>query len=82
MLLATRVRSANGAIGFSANAPKGSGSILEALRLNKRLIVVTNPLLMDNHQAELASAMAQAGYLCAATCGYATLACWCAAHAR
>ncbi|KAF9982971.1 N-acetylglucosaminyldiphosphodolichol N-acetylglucosaminyltransferase catalytic subunit alg13, partial [Modicella reniformis] len=31
----------------------GSGSILEALRLNKKLIVVVNEDLMDNHQLEL-----------------------------
>lgn len=29
----------------------GSGSIFEALRLRKPLVVVPNPLLMDNHQA-------------------------------
>ena len=49
--------------------PTGSGSIIEALRLNKRLIVVINELLMDNHQQELALAMEREGYLRAATCG-------------
>lgn len=33
----------------------GSGSILEALSMNKRLLVVVNDLLMDNHQVELAN---------------------------
>jgi beta-1,4-N-acetylglucosaminyltransferase len=41
----------------------GSGSILEALRLNKKLIVVVNEDLMDNHQLELGSALHQQGYL-------------------
>jgi UDP-N-acetylglucosamine transferase subunit ALG13 len=31
----------------------GSGSIFETLHAGKPLIVVPNPLLMDNHQAEL-----------------------------
>lgn len=46
----------------------GAGSIVEALRMGKRLLVVVNPLLMDNHQAELASTMERRGYLLAATC--------------
>jgi len=33
----------------------GAGSLFEALRLRRPLIAVPNPLLMDNHQAELAS---------------------------
>ncbi|KAH9254249.1 hypothetical protein BASA81_007850 [Batrachochytrium salamandrivorans] len=46
----------------------GAGSIVESLRLNKRLIVVVNDLLMDNHQLELASALEQKGHLvCAPT---------------
>lgn len=32
----------------------GSGSILEALSMDKKLLVVINDLLMDNHQIELA----------------------------
>ncbi|KAL1918013.1 uncharacterized protein VTP21DRAFT_3279 [Calcarisporiella thermophila] len=47
----------------------GSGSILEALRLSKPLIVVINSRLMDNHQAELAHEMERAGYLVATECG-------------
>ena len=39
----------------------GAGSIMEGLRLGKRLIVVANESLMDNHQMELASAMQQQG---------------------
>ena len=33
----------------------GSGSILEALYLQKKLLVIVNESLMDNHQNELAS---------------------------
>ena len=45
----------------------GAGTILEALRGRKPLLVVINEALMDNHQAELADAMAEAGYLAQAT---------------
>ncbi|KAF9320914.1 N-acetylglucosaminyldiphosphodolichol N-acetylglucosaminyltransferase catalytic subunit alg13, partial [Podila minutissima] len=41
----------------------GSGSILEALRLHKPLIVVVNADLMDNHQLELGSALHDQGHL-------------------
>jgi beta-1,4-N-acetylglucosaminyltransferase len=41
----------------------GAGTVMEALRLKKRLVVVINSLLMDNHQTELASAMAKRGHL-------------------
>ncbi|ORY96611.1 glycosyl transferase [Syncephalastrum racemosum] len=40
----------------------GSGSILQALRLDKRLVVMVNTSLMDNHQLELAEAMANSNY--------------------
>lgn len=45
----------------------GAGSIFEALRLRLPLVVVPNPLLMDNHQAELASKLEKMGHLYAAT---------------
>lgn len=45
----------------------GSGSIFETLRLRRPLIVVPNPLLMDNHQAELAAKLESMGHLAAAT---------------
>ena len=41
----------------------GAGSILEALELGKRLVVCVNDALMDNHQSELAGAMARRGHL-------------------
>ena len=41
----------------------GAGSIMEALRLDKPLIVVVNDALMDNHQVELAQALERGGYL-------------------
>lgn len=47
----------------------GSGTILEALRLplhqRPKLVVVPNETLMDNHQAELANALAKQNYLVA-----------------
>ena len=42
---------------------KGSGSILESLRLHKPLIVVVNENLMDNHQVELAIELQNKGFL-------------------
>ncbi|GAA0174672.1 hypothetical protein Leryth_006410 [Lithospermum erythrorhizon] len=41
----------------------GSGSIFEALKLGKPLIVVVNEDLMDNHQSELAEALAERKHL-------------------
>ena len=41
----------------------GSGTILDVLRLNKPLIVVPNSSLLDNHQQELADALADLGHL-------------------
>lgn len=45
----------------------GAGSILAALRKQKRLIVVVNTDLMDNHQVEIANAMADGNYAIQAT---------------
>ncbi|SCV00564.1 LAMI_0G05908g1_1 [Lachancea mirantina] len=45
----------------------GTGSILDALRAHKRLVVVVNTSLMDNHQAEIADKFAAEGYLVSAT---------------
>lgn len=39
----------------------GAGSIFEALRARKPLLVVVNTALMDNHQTELAEALAAEG---------------------
>ncbi|OCK74954.1 glycosyltransferase family 1 protein [Lepidopterella palustris CBS 459.81] len=41
----------------------GSGTILAALRMDVPLIVVPNPDLLDNHQAELAEALEDQGYV-------------------
>ncbi|KAH7479905.1 hypothetical protein PRIC1_008546 [Phytophthora ramorum] len=40
----------------------GAGSIMDGLALRKKLLVVVNTALMDNHQAELAEAMADQNY--------------------
>ncbi|EWC44157.1 hypothetical protein DRE_06982 [Drechslerella stenobrocha 248] len=41
----------------------GSGTILECLRYQKRIIVVPNQSLMENHQVELANEMAKLEYV-------------------
>jgi len=41
----------------------GAGTVMEALKLKKKLVVVINTMLMDNHQTELAGAMAERGHL-------------------
>jgi beta-1,4-N-acetylglucosaminyltransferase len=41
----------------------GSGTILDALRVAVPLIVVPNEELLDNHQIELAEALAEHGYV-------------------
>lgn len=41
----------------------GTGSILDAVRSHKPLIVVANTQLMDNHQLEIANQFSQFGYL-------------------
>ncbi|XP_012257956.2 UDP-N-acetylglucosamine transferase subunit ALG13 homolog [Athalia rosae] len=46
----------------------GAGSCLEALEARKPLVVVTNELLMDNHQLELAEQLFHDGYLYYCNC--------------
>lgn len=46
----------------------GSGSIFETLTFGKKLIVVPNPLLMDNHQVELGTTLQELGYLVCSSC--------------
>ena len=41
----------------------GAGTVMEALRLRKKLVVVVNNLLMNNHQTELAGALAERNHL-------------------
>ena len=41
----------------------GSGSILASVRIAVPIIVVPNPALLDNHQVELAEALAAQGYV-------------------
>ncbi len=41
----------------------GSGSILDAMRIGVSLIVVPNTTLLDNHQVELAEALAEQEYV-------------------
>jgi beta-1,4-N-acetylglucosaminyltransferase len=41
----------------------GAGTVMEALKMNKKLVVVINTLLMNNHQTELAGAMAEREHL-------------------
>lgn len=45
----------------------GAGTILDALKLHKKLIVVANETLMDNHQLELAIKLSGEGYCRSAT---------------
>ena len=41
----------------------GAGSIFEALQAKKTVVAVTNPVLMDNHQAELAKELERRGHV-------------------
>ncbi|KAJ3735446.1 glycosyl transferase [Lentinula guzmanii] len=45
----------------------GSGTIIDVLRMDKALIVVPNPTLLDNHQEELASELEKLGHLRSST---------------
>ena len=45
----------------------GAGSIMETLRQGRPLLVIVNESLADNHQEELAQAMATSGHCCAST---------------
>jgi UDP-N-acetylglucosamine transferase subunit ALG13 len=47
----------------TAYACKGTGTILEAMRVDVPLIVVPNPKLLHNHQLDLAVELEKQGYL-------------------
>ncbi|TRX97243.1 hypothetical protein FHL15_002037 [Xylaria flabelliformis] len=47
----------------------GSGSIIEALEFDSKLVAVPNPELMDNHQLEIAEEMESQGFLIHGTLG-------------
>lgn len=48
----------------------GSGSLFECLALRKAVVAVPNPVLMANHQAELADKLAADGCVaCVVQCG-------------
>jgi len=47
---------------------KGSGTILDAMRLGIPLIVVPNSSLLDNHQQELADELEAQGYVTKSDC--------------
>jgi beta-1,4-N-acetylglucosaminyltransferase len=47
--------------------------VLEALHMGKVLVVVPNATLMDNHQAEVAKALSDEGYLLQSTPKYPSL---------
>ena len=64
---ATQVRDGLCSIECAESVPQGSGTILEVLRLKKRLIVVVNETLLDNHQKELADALSVQGHLVSST---------------
>ena len=51
----------------------GSGSILDAFRMNVPLIVVPNQKLLDNHQAELAEELAAQNYVIHGNVEYAPI---------
>jgi beta-1,4-N-acetylglucosaminyltransferase len=46
----------------------GAGTVMECLRARKRMVVVVNEQLMDNHQMELAGALDRMGTLRCTTC--------------
>lgn len=49
-------------LGYPADCV-GSGTILDALRISVPIIVVPNSELLDNHQVELAEALAEQEYV-------------------
>eukprot|EP01134_Creolimax_fragrantissima_P000407 CFRG0407T1 len=46
----------------------GSGTVLESLSARRKLVVIVNEDLMDNHQVELAEQLGSMGHLAYGTC--------------
>lgn len=42
----------------------GAGTVIEVLKMNKKLIICVNDELQENHQSELAEALSAQGYCC------------------
>ena len=55
----------------------GSGTVIEVLRLGRKMIAVPNESLLHNHQAELAEALDASGYLVSSRVQYAPLSAPC-----
>jgi len=52
----------------------GSGTLLEVMRMGKKVVAVPNPTLLHDHQAELAKALNTGGYLVSSTISSLALA--------
>jgi UDP-N-acetylglucosamine transferase subunit ALG13 len=53
---------------FQAHDIVGAGTVVDVLSRNKKLVVVINEDLMDNHQTDLGERLARDGHLVTTTC--------------